>query len=356
MKFVCIMPAYYTGDDTHFRYTYELLETVTANNQATLFIEDADSDHYKSSVFDQAAIQRVNTKPLNLLERLWILFKLCRDENRVFYIHYSYYSLFILVLLKPFFNLKLYYWHAEMFTKSEFAQLSLFERVQLRLAIRLAPNLITASPKLATAYSQLFGKDTKQIKIVPNWVKKPEKAKLTQKKSKTILFVHRLSPRKGADLLPKIWNRVSKVYPEARLLIVGSGPLLETLKDRMKFKRVSFVGSVSQKKVSRYYQKADVFIMPSRREGVPRVLLEAMIHKVPIVATDVGAVSDIVSENQASHLIESEDIDSFAHEIVSQLQTPDKNLVEANYRKVTEQSSLKQASEALENILLHNSK
>jgi len=95
--------------------------------------------------------------------------------------------------------------------------------------------------------------------------------------------------------------------PDCDLVIAGEGP------DRASFKaiargagvaeRVRFVGSLSQENLRQYYAAADALILASSREGWPNVLLEAMACGTPVIATDVGGVSEIVTSTEAGAVV-----------------------------------------------------
>lgn len=103
-----------------------------------------------------------------------------------------------------------------------------------------------------------------------------------------------------------------------KLLVVGDGPELKALEatchDLNLADRVSFLGQ--QEDVSCYYAIADVFVLPSHSEGSPNVLLEAMDAGVPIVATLVGGIPEIVTNDQDALLVESHDVAGMAAAMV----------------------------------------
>ena len=121
-----------------------------------------------------------------------------------------------------------------------------------------------------------------------------------------ILSIGRLSEEKAHVDLISTFVKLCETNPEmkARLVIVGDGPERERLvtaaKNSAFSERIVFVGQVSD--VRPFYAIADVFVLPSHSEGSPNVLLEAMAANVPVVATAVGGVPEIV-ENEASALL-----------------------------------------------------
>ena len=121
-----------------------------------------------------------------------------------------------------------------------------------------------------------------------------------------VLSIGRLSKEKAHIDLIDAFSKLCENNPDlhTRLIIVGDGPerqrLLAAAKASVCRERISLVGQVGD--VAPFYAIADVFVLPSHSEGSPNVLLEAMAANVPVVATSVGGVPEIV-ENEASALL-----------------------------------------------------
>lgn len=117
-----------------------------------------------------------------------------------------------------------------------------------------------------------------------------------------VLFVGNIMPRKGVDLLVEAWHGVHEVFPEAVLLLLGplERPTLTLTAERDELRayqqrlfancgsllgdRIRFPGE--SREVDAYLRAADVFVFPSRKEGLGNVVLEAMASGVPMVLTD----------------------------------------------------------------------
>ena len=115
------------------------------------------------------------------------------------------------------------------------------------------------------------------------------------------LNVSRLLTRKGHSTLIKAFSEVVKVYPNANLKIAGDGPELKSLKDLTQklhiVDRVQFLGTVSD--VGQIYGAAHFFVFPSHYEGLPGVLIEAMLARLPIIASDIPENKECVKEDMA---------------------------------------------------------
>lgn len=112
-----------------------------------------------------------------------------------------------------------------------------------------------------------------------------------------ILFVSRLIERKG---LQYVIPQLKDVDYDFKLTIVGGGPYRETLEqivsDNNLSDKVVFVGQKEKDEIVSYYQNADVFILPSSKEGMPNVVLEAMSCGLPIIMTPCQGSDELVDE------------------------------------------------------------
>ncbi len=136
-----------------------------------------------------------------------------------------------------------------------------------------------------------------------------------------LLFVGNLLPVKGLDVLLNALVRL----PAVTLLVVGHGPLRPALEAQAAklglADRVRFIGPVPHDQLPDWYRAADVFVLPSRSEGVPNVLLEASACGVPWVASRVGGISEIAHLG-ASRLTPPEDPTALAAAIQDFLTAP----------------------------------
>ncbi len=111
---------------------------------------------------------------------------------------------------------------------------------------------------------------------------------------RTILFVGRLSWLKGVDRIIKIIELIQKRSSSFQFCLLGQGELAHELK-RFPPSLVQMPGLVAHRDVSQYYQAADLLIFPSRTEGLPNTILEALSCKLPVIASPVGDIPNWVS-------------------------------------------------------------
>lgn len=117
--------------------------------------------------------------------------------------------------------------------------------------------------------------------------------------------VARLSPEKAHNDLLKAYRMVLDRYPKTRLVLVGDGPLMETLRDQVHSlnlgSHVVFAGQRTN--IRDYLNLFDVFVLASTRESLPRAAREAMACGQPVVATRVGATGEVVHHGKTGLLV-----------------------------------------------------
>ena len=145
----------------------------------------------------------------------------------------------------------------------------------------------------------------------------------------SILFVGRLCKRKGVPLLIDALKVVNKSIPEAKLFIVGDGGMKTTLEEKVRRDRmdksVEFLGRLSQEELVRWYNRVEVFVLPSLFEGFGIACLEAMSCGTPVVASRAPGLIDVVSDGKTGILSERSP-DSLAHCIQKILEDKDFSL------------------------------
>jgi len=114
------------------------------------------------------------------------------------------------------------------------------------------------------------------------------------------LYVGRLARVKGVDVLLQACHLLRRRCPGFRMYIIGGGPEARQLQQicaRLELNDcVRFLGAVDHAQLSSWYRAADCMVLPSRSEGIPNVLLESISCGTPVVASDVGGISEVTDE------------------------------------------------------------
>jgi glycosyltransferase involved in cell wall biosynthesis len=182
---------------------------------------------------------------------------------------------------------------------------------------RNATLTVTISKYSRRKIMQFYGVDEAKIRIVPNGVDtqrfKPSEAcesikrQIGMDSKLCVLFVGRLIPRKGLHYLVEAAKQIVKEFSQTMFLIAGGGPLRNHLVSYLEKMNLTgnfvFLGDVSESALPALYSCADVFVLPSIQEGLGIALLEAQATAKPIVAFDVGGVSEAVVDKETGLLV-----------------------------------------------------
>jgi uncharacterized protein (TIRG00374 family) len=130
----------------------------------------------------------------------------------------------------------------------------------------------------------------------------------------------RITSRKGLKYLIEAVHKLSVKYPQIRLKIMGDGDeekikLEKMIKDFDIQDKVDFLGRIPQEKTFSYYQKADVFVLPSLNEGMSNAMLEALSTSLPIIATDTGGSKELIKEGENGYIVKMKDSQDIAEKI-----------------------------------------
>jgi glycosyltransferase involved in cell wall biosynthesis len=133
-----------------------------------------------------------------------------------------------------------------------------------------------------------------------------------------VVGLGRLVPIKGFDLLARALPALVAQIPSARVLLVGDGAeraRLGAIAASMGVaERLRMTGETTD--IASYLAAADVVAVPSRNEGMGRVIVEAMALGLPVVATTVGGIPDVVTDGECGRLVEPEDVDALAAALI----------------------------------------
>ena len=185
---------------------------------------------------------------------------------------------------------------------------------------------------------RLYGTNGAHIEVIPPGVDlslfQPIELGLAREKlslpdRRTILYVGRIEPLKGLDILLRAVALLSGAA-DTNLLIVGGNLEEDAEMERLKTLAhtldisdiVTFTGSVKQEELPAYYSAADVFVLPSWYESFGLVALEAMSCGTPVVVSRVGGLKTFVEHGETGYLVSWRCPDAFARSLETLLENP----------------------------------
>lgn len=208
-----------------------------------------------------------------------------------------------------------------------FPEKNKFNQFLIKLSLRGASVVLANSKSLSALAKEKFG-FLRRILVIYNGIAIPninyasltnnEKVILSILPDKFIVSVGSFDYVKGHDVLIKAWSKI-QYNVNYKLVLVGDGDYMKPYKELADSlgcsKSIIFVGEVSNELALTVINKANIFVLPSRHEGFGNVLIEAGLLSVPIIATNVGGVPEIISNGNDGILVPSEDIEVLANEM-----------------------------------------
>lgn len=195
-------------------------------------------------------------------------------------------------------------------------QLGWFKNFMKKITYPNATGIIAQSQNAADYKRQVFG-DKINIQIIPNSLREIAPVQVVEKKQQ-VIGVGRLSIEKGFDRLIEAFSKIP-YHEDWNLVLVGSGPARNQLENQAKMSgiqdRVTFLGA--RKDVDQLLAESSIFVIPSRCEGFPNALCEAMASPLPCISFDSIAASDLIENGISGVIIPDGHIDELSNTIAS---------------------------------------
>ncbi|MBD2690455.1 glycosyltransferase family 4 protein [Anabaena catenula] len=168
---------------------------------------------------------------------------------------------------------------------------------------RRCQGFIVLSETWENYYIQNLGLNKKQVFVLPNPTELP--TQIPHRKNSdpvSLVFCGRVGERKGTFDLITAFSQLSEPQKKsAQLILAGDGEIEKARQLAVQFniaEQVTFLGWINTQQRDKILSQADVFILPSYNEGLPMAILEAMGWGLPIIATPVGGIPELVINNQ----------------------------------------------------------
>lgn len=194
---------------------------------------------------------------------------------------------------------------------SELAANGMFGKWQLRL-----PGHIIANSNLAISRAENLGVKRLRLHFLPNVVELESSnrhGRSVEDAVTHLVFVGRLVRQKNPELFVRLAARLVRDLPKSGLTfeVAGDGHLrakLEQMISESGFSAKQFVLSGTATNIDTVYRRADIIVLTSDHEGTPNVVLEAMARGIPVIATNVGGVKEIV-DHECGYLVQQGDLE-----------------------------------------------
>lgn len=268
----------------------------------------------------------------------------------------GHYTGFLISILQLFIN-------AKMVFVDHGALINQWDEIKVRImrwiSSKMCKKTITLTEKNKNDYIQKFHISEKKVLCIYNWIDiKKMKTEKYNINSKKIISVGRFGKEKGFNQLIDAFTLVVKKHPDWQLDIYGDGetmPQIKKMIDQNELEEnVNLLGM--RKDVMKFYKNYAMYVLPSYREGLPLVLLEAKINKLPIISFDImTGPREIIRNNVDGILVPPKDIIGLANAICMLIENCDlrqdmsKNTLK-NINNFSKETILKQWIELIENM------
>ncbi|MBD3282085.1 MAG: glycosyltransferase, partial [Candidatus Portnoybacteria bacterium] len=165
-----------------------------------------------------------------------------------------------------------------------------------------------------------WGVDKDKIEVIYNAA--PELKDIKEKKlpGYTIISAGRLEPWKGMEALVEIMPDLLKKDPEFNLIIIGRGSLREKIENKtnqLKIQdKVTIIDRLPNKELMAYFKASDIFILNSEYEGLPHIVLEAMVYDLPVIVSNVCGNPELVRDGYNGFLVEQNNKEQIREKIL----------------------------------------
>ncbi len=180
-------------------------------------------------------------------------------------------------------------------------QLPIVERLE-RVVLRVADRIVVATEEHRRELLQRYQLAPEHVRVIPNFVDTTRFRPEPQHTAKpgTLCFIGRLHEEKNPIVLLEALEGLSGV----RLIMVGDGPMREVIEQRVRERQlpVELLGALPHDALPSVLARSQVLILPSKYEGHPKVLLEAMACGVAVIGTDVPGIREVIVHRQTGYL------------------------------------------------------
>ena len=332
MKLCYVLPQYYKNSAENFFHIANFLSELGKQVELYVVVEHSDTTPKINNV-KKIFILDDGSNSISSFGRLVrlvnIYFEMYKKGVTVFFARASLTGVLPLVIANRFFNLNrtsIIFWSCGQdvvslsFSPSKKNIKRLVSKLLAWFVFRGVNYLATGPELMADYYHQHYKIPQHKILTLYNDIsmerfyplsaqqKEISKEAILDTNKKVMLFVHTFNECRGVDLLPLIAKNIKDKKLNVVIVAIGrpgdySDKLTQEIKANNLQDYLLNLGKVPNKDIAKYYQTADLFLMPSRGEGFPRVLLESMACGCPALSFEVGGVANILPVDATKELL-----------------------------------------------------
>lgn len=280
---------------------------------------------------------------------VYLLFKLSPDIVHINTASYNnfYFNLVLVLLSKITFKKTILHIHGGGF-KDFYSNANILIKNLIKIILKISNKVFTLSEKWKSFFIEITNVD--KIEIIPNAIDLEyfENKRINYEDKKNMINISFLGNINKAKGVLDIFNAIPIVINQYEdTLFNFAGIIASEIADECnKIKsssNVKFFGEIFGDKKKKFLNSADIFILPSYTEGLPIAMLEAMASKLPIIATAVGAIPEIIKDNRNGYLIAPGDYEGLAEKILILVKDKElrKWMGENNLRKIHQEYDMK---------------
>jgi glycosyltransferase involved in cell wall biosynthesis len=210
-------------------------------------------------------------------------------------------------------------------------------KIDYRLKYQYTAHVVIAVSEFVKRIAISAGVDPSKIEVIPDGIELPEEVPGPEARSQTrerwglsvnhfvVGCLGSFAPEKGLDLAERAFCLAAQKLPRARMILAvqqASRPHRHAHTSGENDNRIVRVGY--QRNLVEFFAGLDLFLMPSRSEGLGSSALLAMAHGIPVVATRVGGIPEIVLDGKTGWLVEPESAEALAEAILKAARNPDR--------------------------------
>jgi glycosyltransferase involved in cell wall biosynthesis len=195
----------------------------------------------------------------------------------------------------------------------------------------------------------------KEVVVIPNGIDQEDyECSEVRKEPHTCIYVGRLVFQKNIETIVRASKSVVEVIPDAKLIIVGDGPMRENLEKLTASlslgNNVLFMGRVSHEQKVRLIRQSSFLVLPSLVEPFGIAILEAFACSKPVIVSNVSPLSDLVEESMAGFTVSPIDVEQWSRKMLWFFQNPNKTdlMGEMGLQKVLSKYSIRRVVDELE--------